>query len=311
MEILSITALIKPSLPPPPVLLIGQLFGVMPISGITSNNISDLRFSWRSYRFYYTILCALLMLIYSSYVAVWAFDGSLDFPRYGNPSSSSPECPPLNKLPPLSVSLLFNISNLFSLVEFVQIARRWPALMQDWRMMEQRTGKWDLPPRRGMSLKRRIAYITAAVLLLSAVEHILSLITTISFVERCAHTSNFTYEIFAWQFQPLQPTISDYIPKAVFGRFVLTVSTFLWSYSDLFIILISVALSGRMKAFNRYLEQQKYRHLSEDQWEENRNHFVMFSELSGHIDQVVCKLTLVSFSNDIFFICVQLLNSLK
>lgn len=162
-----------------------------------------------------------------------------------------------------------------------------------------------------MSLKRRIAYITAAVLLLSAVEHILSLITTISFVERCAHTSNFTYEIFAWQFQALQPTISDYIPKAVFGRFVLTVSTFLWSYSDLFIILISVALSGRMKAFNRYLEQQKYRHLSEDQWEENRNHFVMFSELSGHIDQVVCKLTLVSFSNDIFFICVQLLNSLK
>lgn len=186
--------------------------------------------------------------------------------------------------------------------------------MKDWRLMELRmallTTKWQTH-NQGMSLKRKIALITALVLILSTLEHVLSLLTMISFVEQCAHTSNFTYEIFARQFQPLQPTIHNYIPKAFFGRFVLTVSTFLWSYSDLFIILISVALSGQMKCYNRYLELIKYRHLSEEQWEENRNYFVMFSELCGRIDQVVCKLTLVSFSNDIFFICVQLLNSLK
>lgn len=66
-----------------PVLVIGQLFGVMPLNGIKSKDVADLSFSWRSYRLYYTVICALMMSIYSFYVAIWAFDGSLDFPRYG------------------------------------------------------------------------------------------------------------------------------------------------------------------------------------------------------------------------------------
>lgn len=67
----------------PAVLVIGQLFGVMPVQGVSAKEVSSLRFTWRSFRFIYTLFCALTMFVYSGYVAVWAFDGSLDFPRYG------------------------------------------------------------------------------------------------------------------------------------------------------------------------------------------------------------------------------------
>lgn len=194
------------------------------------------------------------------------------------------------------------------------MARHWPELMGKWRLMEVRiqvlSSKYQIKAR-GMSLRRKVTLVSATVMSLSLLEHILSLVTTISFVEHCASTGNFTYEIFARQFQPLQPTIDDYIPKSIFGRFCLTISTFLWSYADLFIILISIALTRNMRIFNDSLNKRKYEQLSEAEWEENRNYYVMFSELCASIDQVVCKLTLVSFANDIFFICVQLLNSLK
>lgn len=211
--------------------------------------------------------------------------------------------------------MLFNVSNLVALLEFIRVAYHWPALMLQWRAMELRiqvmSSKFHFQSSHGMSLKRKIAAFTTIVLALSILEHILSLLTMITFVERCAHTSNFTYEVFARQFQPLKPTFQDYILKSILGRFCLTVSTFLWSYSDLFIILISVGLTRNMQIYNRCLSSTKYKDLSESEWEENRNNYVMFSELCSSIDQVVCKLTLVSFSNDIFFVCVQLLNSLK
>lgn len=214
------------------------------------------------------------------------------------------------------MSLLFNVSSFLSLLEFLRIAYHWPALMHLWRTMELRiqqlasNSKYHYEAPR-MTLKRKVAIFTTTILALSLLEHVLSLLTTISFVELCAHTNNSTYEIFARQLQALQPTLQDYIPKAIVGRFCLTVATFLWSYADLFIILMSVALARNMQCYNGCLESVKYKELSEAEWEANRNYFVMFSELCASLDQVVCKLTLLSFSNDIFFICVQLLNSLK
>lgn len=201
-----------------------------------------------------------------------------------------------------------------ALLEFIRIGYHWPELMLKWRAMEMRVqvlqSKFRIRPP-GMSLRRKIAVFTTIVLTLSLLEHVLSLMTMISFVEKCAESGNFTYELFARQFQPLMPTIDDYIVKSILGRFCLTVSTFLWSYSDLFIILISVGLTRNMRIYNQCLASCKYKHLTENEWEESRNYFVLFSELCASIDQVVCKLTLVSFSNDIFFVCVQLLNSLK
>lgn len=288
----------------------------MPVIGITSNDIKDLRFTWKSVRMFYTLFCALILCIYSCYVAVWAFDGSLDFPRYGEIEGFITLRKIFRSLSSclLSVSLLFNVTNLVALLEYIRIAYHWADLMKQWRSMELRVqvlkSNFQVTPR-GMTLKRKICIYAFLVLALSLLEHLLSLMTTISFVRECANTSNFTYEIFARQFQPLQPTIDDYILKSILGRFCLTVSTFLWSYSDLFIILLSVSLSRNMKCFNRCLEFHKYKNLSEAEWESNRNYYVMFSELCSSIDQVVCRLTLVSFSNDIFFICVQLLNSLK
>lgn len=56
----------------------------MPVIGITSDRISNLRFSWTSFRCAYSYLLFVLLFVDTSFVAVWTFNGTMVFSRYGN-----------------------------------------------------------------------------------------------------------------------------------------------------------------------------------------------------------------------------------
>lgn len=51
-----------------PFLVISQLYGVMPVSGVTSWSISDLHFKWKSMRTIYAIVVACILSSYSLYL---------------------------------------------------------------------------------------------------------------------------------------------------------------------------------------------------------------------------------------------------
>lgn len=165
-----------------------------------------------------------------------------------------------------------------------------------------------------MALHRKIWIVSGTTLLLSLLEHMLSVLTTVKFVELCAKTDNVFFELFYQQFKPLFMALDfpgEFIVKSIFGRFCLTVSTFLWTYMDLFVILISIGLSSKFKEFNHSLVLVKNHNLSENFWEQKRAQYRILCDLCEYIDNIISTLTLIAFSNDIFFICVQLLNSLK
>lgn len=48
-----------------PLLIVGQLFGVMPIIGVKNRSLSTLHFEWKSIRTFYSIAIAMLLLSYS------------------------------------------------------------------------------------------------------------------------------------------------------------------------------------------------------------------------------------------------------
>lgn len=170
-----------------------------------------------------------------------------------------------------------------------------------------------------VTLKQRLIRVSAVIGSLSILEHLLAQVTQFNYLQVCNKTENFAYEYFSRQFEPLfsNVTVSNrqrmegFIAKVVFGRISLTIGTFLWTYADLFVIVISLGMTHQMKAFNRRLRQIKGFHLTEYEWEDYRLKYLTFGELCGMIDQTISSLALIAFSNDIFFICVQLLNSLR
>ncbi|XP_069702250.1 gustatory receptor for sugar taste 64f-like isoform X2 [Periplaneta americana] len=103
----------------------------------------------------------------------------------------------------------------------------------------------------------------------------------------------------------------DYSPfMALFLVLCGLFTTFAWNFLDLFIILISLALAGRFKLLNKYLLSIKSKPMPEDTWKQIRVDYNNLSQLSKTIDTHISKIILLSFVNNLYFICNQLLNSI-
>ncbi|CAG2067238.1 unnamed protein product, partial [Timema podura] len=51
--------------------------------------------------------------------------------------------------------------------------------------------------------------------------------------------------------------------------------------------------------------------LRREEWRELREHYAMLSTLTKHLDSNVSGIVLLSFANNLYFICLQLLNGLS
>lgn len=117
-------------------------------------------------------------------------------------------------------------------------------------------------------------------------------------------------------------------------QFINITATFVWSFCDLFVIIISVGLATRFKQindsmlmnkgkvgalikfFNIFYNQLKtrfffFQFMMPDYWAENREYYRDMCELVSQVDKKIAYITMISISNNLFFICVQLLNSLE
>lgn len=92
-----------------PMLVIGQFFGVMPVSNVTAESPCSLKFSWKSLR----VLFALLVTASCGFEAIltvyWALSKKLEFGKM--------------------VPLVFYVTNFLSFVCFFNLAKQWPELM--------------------------------------------------------------------------------------------------------------------------------------------------------------------------------------
>nr|CAD7429646.1 unnamed protein product [Timema monikensis] len=115
-------------------------------------------------------------------------------------------------------------------------------------------------------------------------------------------------------------------------------ATFVWNYTDLFLILVSIGLSERFKQINKRMltvnrkvrlgqrvSKPKLVHrqgitpgpqpsgafLRREEWRELREHYAMLSTLTKNLDSDVSGIVLLSFANNLYFICLQLLNGLS
>lgn len=87
--------------------------------------------------------------------------------------------------------------------------------------------------------------------------------------------------------------------------------TFMWSYMDLFITAISICLSNRLKQFNHNLRRFKGLSMSTTFWMQQRTYFAELIHLISLVDDSISIITVLSLSNNFYFILLQLLHSFE
>lgn len=114
-------------------LAFGQLFGIMPVSGVRAKSPKKLKFRKFSLRF---VLCLVVCCIYiwmTTLDIIWIANTERAFGKLRN--------------------LFFNLTNLISILCFLELATKWPAIMVKWYEVEK-----FLPQLKYQLDKQKLAY---------------------------------------------------------------------------------------------------------------------------------------------------------
>lgn len=107
-------------------------------------------------------------------------------------------------------------------------------------------------------------------------------------------------------------SVFDYsLWKAIFGKYVTVMCTYAWTHMDIFVMIISVGLSDRMSVLNDNLKRICGHQISEEFFIKCRMQYRKLCDLVEFIDDNISHLTFISFANNLFFVCVQLLKTLR
>jgi gustatory receptor len=272
-------------------LAVAQVFGLMPVRGIKTNHPSRLRFRMCSFRFvlcvFYTvgIMWQLLLTVY------WIAKSKLEFGKL--------------------VFFTFDFAALLSLLCFLDLARKWPSLMVQWYKVEK-----YLPQQKYQFDKQKMAYqmkmVSLVILFSSMGEHLLSIVVGAQAAANCL-TIGDPIKAFYMASYPQVFLLFPYSDAlGSFSKFLNIIATFAWSYTDLFVIIVSIGLASKFKNLNGDLLRVKGRiGVRPDFWAEYRIYYREIVMLIGVVDTAVAKIILISITNNLFFICVQLLRSLE
>lgn len=100
-----------------PVLLMGQLFGVLPVCGISSKHPVSLKFKWICFRTIYAMALLLGLGYFNCVTVYWMFNKKIEFGKF--------------------VMIVFYTCNLVSLILFFRLAFCWREIMILWWNVER------------------------------------------------------------------------------------------------------------------------------------------------------------------------------
>ncbi|XP_037959364.1 gustatory receptor for sugar taste 64e [Teleopsis dalmanni] len=138
------------------------------------------------------------------------------------------------------------------------------------------------------------------------------MLTLLYYVNACPAIPNNPINSFLFSsFEELFHFVGYHAWKGLFSEVLNFFATIVWNYNDILIMCISVALSGRFRQLNEYMAVALRRPTSEKFWIRSREHYRSLCQLCDKVDDAVSFITLVCFSNNLFFICGKILKSIQ
>nr|QHN69217.1 gustatory receptor 11 [Sirex nitobei] len=153
------------------------------------------------------------------------------------------------------------------------------------------------------------------VLVLALIEHSLSIVNnTPTYIWQRTENVSFSHFLHVYSLKSHAFILSNWDYNIVLGIFIFIVSkiaTFTWNFMDLFIMLISTGLAERYKVLNNKMTKSMSENHTVDDWRIFRECYGAMSSLVKKVDNDVSPVVLLSFANNLYFICLQLLNGIS
>uniref|UniRef100_A0A0U5APM3 Putative gustatory receptor n=1 Tax=Reticulitermes speratus TaxID=60591 RepID=A0A0U5APM3_9NEOP len=193
---------------------------------------------------------------------------------------------------------------------FLLLARHWPALAHRWEQVESVLAHHGYPHHHHHHHKVNV--IIAMFLSAAFIEHIFSHVRVIRLAVLCAIEDGMD-GICTYFFNSF-PHVYDYIPCSLWNGVIVflinVLCAFAWTYMDLFIVLMSVALADKFRQLNRCLQSVQGKPTPPRFWHQMREDYNTLSCLVMRVDSCMSKIVFLSFANNLYTVCIQLFNSL-
>lgn len=161
------------------------------------------------------------------------------------------------------------------------------------------------------NISLKIQALALTVVTLALLDHYIYFISAVEKVEKeikgCEENQRDFWKIFYVNERQVLFTIFPYHAWQIpFLEWYEIVKTMCWTYSEVFVTVISITLATRFEQLTNRLRVYENRHLTDSFWHETRCHYNVLSNLVLKADKVLSPFILVySFSN-LFFICQKI-----
>ncbi|XP_055605229.1 gustatory receptor for sugar taste 64f-like [Uranotaenia lowii] len=275
-----------------PIFQLSQIFGVFPLGNVMARLPSGYKFRW-----WHPACLVSSLAIFGGY-AVSVFS----LLRH------------LQHLNAINIAEAFFFGLCASItVMMKKIAERWQMITTIWYETEE---VFLHQPFTNAFLTRRIRTMAAGMLLLAFVEHLLCVVNNIVNLKTEATYCNWTIAD-PFEHYALKVFVSTFkympysLPLAIFNEYIILSMTYAWNFIDILLILVSIGIQSRFDQLNKYLAERikKKQPTDESFWEGIRVLYASLSELVETLNEHISHLVLVSFGNDMYFICLQIMNA--
>ncbi|XKL67869.1 hypothetical protein PGB90_003360 [Kerria lacca] len=298
-------------------LMLASICGVFPVQKIYHKHSNNLSFSW------YSTLTIYSLILLAGFLTIEIY--SLDYTiRNLNEDNLMAK----GGIKKATSGSIFYGNACVALYLFIRLAKKWPKLVADWRSVELAMVKFHTP-----KIGWKVVIMTSVLLTLAFAEHGLHNwlntrpggkddITSMSHTHN--HNDTATYQLDqSLTFQGYLERFSlkthwylyneptDYNPVKGFIVMWLSLSaTFLWNFTDLFIMLVSYALAARFRMLTIALRKVRAQILTPAQWREYRETYTSLTHLVKNVDDHINCIIMLSIANNVYFICAQLITEI-
>ncbi|KAJ8930487.1 hypothetical protein NQ314_016714 [Rhamnusium bicolor] len=317
-------------------IIMAQFFGVMPLHNI-QNNIHEIKFKWKSIRLLYSVFNSVATILRTmkiikkakSEIAITLDpDKSIAFEhrgfheniRFAIIMAQFFGVMPLHHINNnihevkfkwksirffLYTQMAFYVCNFLAGIQLIQIARHWSQILREWSFVEMAMRSYA----HQINLKKKFVILTTLFMSVGLVEHLLFILNSIDQAEYCIGFDENPVKYALGVAFPNYFTLVKYNHWAgAIVKFGNLIATFTWIFADLLITLISIALTAKFRQIVKRLENNKVMH--EKFWREIRQDYHRLYHLCKTVEEQLALLVLISYIHNIFFLCIQLYNSI-
>ncbi|XP_061382667.1 gustatory receptor for sugar taste 64f-like isoform X1 [Danaus plexippus] len=267
-------------------IILGQFVGLNPVLGVCDVDSSKLRFTYLSGRCAYTLLTIVLQTLLLNILFLLKYFKDTNTSIVGN------------------TPLVFYSSTTMITILFLHIAMKWPNLCRYISCTEA------IDPLNDYALVRKCNVACLLVLSFAFVEHGLLELSGFVFATDCSPPGKVYETIIVNSFPWFNNIVNYNLNLGIITQLLNIQCTFNWNFSNLFVINISLYLTSRLEQINNRISAIKGKAMPSTFWRNVREDYNRITSLVRKVDKVIGGVIFISFANNLFFICFQLLHTL-